>query len=97
MEQLKERRKIYLSDLLGSKIVTAEGREIGHIVDLRLSSDYEILTIMYGLSSWYHRLHLINPFKRTHRQLPMPKEIPWKYVASYDRHMVKLKENFHHT
>lgn len=84
---------IYIADLVGSKIVTAEGRTIGRVIDLRVTPgpEYRVIALECGLSGWLHRLHVL---RRVAMLLPRqgePRVIPWEDVARYDRYVVALK------
>ncbi|MBV9712347.1 MAG: PRC-barrel domain-containing protein [Ktedonobacteraceae bacterium] len=88
--------KFFISDLLGSRIVTAEGKRLGHVLDIQLTSgpEYKVTALMYGRSGLFHRLHLLNPFRKGNPSLPEPDAIPWDAVVSFEHRIVKLKSGF---
>jgi sporulation protein YlmC with PRC-barrel domain len=85
--------KFLLSDLFGARIVTAEGKTLGHVRDIQLSSgpQYKVTALMYGRGGFFHRLHLLNPFRRGKPSISKPDSVPWSAVASFERPVVKLK------
>ncbi|MBO0790877.1 MAG: PRC-barrel domain-containing protein [Ktedonobacteraceae bacterium] len=88
--------KVFLGDLLGSKIVTAEGETLGHVLDIQFTKKptYQVKALMYGRGGLFHRLHVLNPFRK--EPLPTPKSdtIPWEAVDSFKRPFVRLKAGF---
>jgi hypothetical protein len=93
----KTLKKITLTNLLGSKIVTAEGRTIGHVADIQLTRgpEYQVKALLFGWSGWLHRLYMLNPFsRRKPAQPPAPKAILWDAVDSFDCSIVRLKPGF---
>lgn len=89
-------RKVFLSDFMGCKIVTAEGKTLGHIHDVELSEgpEYQVKALLYGLGGIANHLHVLNPFRSQQREPPKPRAIPWHAVASFETHMVRLREDF---
>ncbi len=85
--------KFLISDLLGAKIVTAEGKQLGHVRDIQLTHgpEYKVTALMYGRSGLLHRLHLLNPFRKRNSPLSKPDTVLWDAVASFERPVVKLK------
>ncbi len=83
----------FISDLLGSRIVTSEGRVLGHVRDIELSSGpvYKVTKLMYGRSGFFHRLHLLNPFRKGPPSRAKPETVPWDAVVSFEGSVVKLK------
>lgn len=88
--------RCFISDLLGSIIVTSEGKMLGHVRDIQLSSgpEYKVTALMYGSGGLFHRLHLLNPFRKGKPSLAKPDTVPWNAVASFERPVVKLKPGF---
>lgn len=85
--------KLFLGDLLGCKIVTAEGKVLGHVLDIQLTSgpEYKVTALMFSRRGLFHRLHVLNPFHRERAKPVTPDTIPWEAVASFERPVVKLK------
>jgi sporulation protein YlmC with PRC-barrel domain len=89
-------RKVFLGDLLGCKIVTAQGKMLGRIHDVEISKgpEYQVRALLYGKGSIAHHLHLLNPFRSQQREPPRPLTVPWQAVASFEAHIVRLREEF---
>ena len=92
----KTGKKILLTDLLSSKIVTAEGKVIGHVANIQISRqpEYKVEALHFGWSGWLHRLYMLNPFGQKPNRPPTPKAIPWEAVASFDCSTIRLKPDF---
>ena len=88
--------KLFLGDLLGCKIITAEGKVLGHVLDIQLTSgpEYKVTALMFGRGGLFHRLHVLNPFHKERRKPARPDTVPWEAVASFARPVVKLKPGF---
>ena len=86
-------RTIFIEDLLSSRIVTAEGRKVGRVVDLELARGpgYKVTAILMGTFGWLDRLHVIGPAARFLRRAPKPKSIPWDEVEKFEGFVVTLK------
>lgn len=85
-----------LEELLNNKIVTADGKTIGHVFDIQLSRDGEhrVTALMYGQKSLLHRLHVYEPVARAFRLKQKPKTIPWEAVENSDHAVVRLKSGY---
>lgn len=85
-----------LEELLNKKIVTADGKMIGHIFDIQLSRDGEnrVTALMYGQKSLLYRLHVYEPLARAFRLKQKPKTIPWEAVEKSDHAVVHLKSGY---
>ncbi len=86
-------RTIFIEDLLSSRIVTAEGKKVGRVVDLELARGrgYMVSAIQTGTFGWLDRLHVIGPATRFIRRAPRPKSIPWDEVEKFEGFVVTLK------
>ena len=84
---------ICIADLVGSKIVTAEGKLIGRVIELRVTPgpEYRIIAIECGLGGWLHRLHVLRRVAMLLPRQDEPRVISWKDVARYERYVVTLK------
>lgn len=85
-----------LENLLDKKIVTADGKVIGHIFDIQLSRDgqFRVTALMYGQQSLLYRLHVYEPVARAFHLKQQPKTIPWEAVERFDHTSVHLKQGF---
>ena len=79
-------KTISIADLLGSRILSADGRRIGHVVDLRVDSQtYAVSDLLVGHMAWLRRL-------RIYRGVHKPHAIPWSAVESFDRYTIRLSK-----
>lgn len=85
-----------LEELLYKKIITAEGKTIGHVFDIQISRDgtFRITALMYGEKSLLYRLHTYETFARVFQFKQKPKTIPWEGVERFDYKAVHLKPGF---
>lgn len=83
----------HLEELLNKKIITAEGKTLGHIFDIQLSRDgkHRVTALMYGENSLLYRLHVYEPLARALHLKHKPKTIPWESVDHFDSSGVYLK------
>lgn len=89
-------RKIFLNDLLGCKIITAEGKMLGRIRDVEISEGprYQVKALLYGWGGIANHLHVLNPFRGQLQEPPRPQAIPWHEVESIEAHAVRLRAGF---
>jgi sporulation protein YlmC with PRC-barrel domain len=87
-------QKLRISDLLNCRIVTAEGKVIGHVADVQLTSgpEYRVTGLLFGRQAWLHRLHMLNPFE--HYTPREPDRVPWEAVASIKHPIITLKPEY---
>ena len=85
-----------LEELLFKKIITANGKLLGHVFDIQLSRDGEhrVTALMYGKNSLLFRLHTYEPFARVFRFNQKPKTIPWEVVQNVDHAAIHLKSGY---
>ena len=85
-----------LEELLYKKILTADGKKVGHIFDIQLSRDgkHRVTALMYGQKSLLFRLHVFEPVVRAFHLQQKPKTIPWKAVEHFDTAGVRLKPGY---
>ncbi len=85
-----------LEELLYKKIITADGKLIGHVFDIQLSRDGEhrITALMYGHKSLLFRLHTYELIARVFRFKQKPKTIPWEAIENFDHAAVHLKSGY---
>ncbi len=83
----------YISNLLGHKIVTAEGKRIGHVADVVLTQEdpYKVTGLLYGESGWEHRLHLLNPFTKVEHSQTKLDTLSWDDVDRIEGNTIVLK------
>jgi sporulation protein YlmC with PRC-barrel domain len=87
------RRTLFIEDLIGSKIITAEGKHLGHVVDLQFTGgpEYEVTTLVFGKSAWLYRYDVLEPFTRTFGIYLKPHTVPWNAVERFEEFVVTLK------
>ncbi len=88
---------IYIGNLLGSKIVTAEGKRIGHVADIELSPgpEYKVTGLFFGRRGLLYRLHVPDLFIQKRTQESKPYKVPWNAVDRIESGTVKLKPGYH--
>ena len=90
------KRIIRMQELLGSRIMTHDGRRVGHIFDLQVSHspEYEVVSIVYGRLAMLYRMHVLHPFAHMlHLKSEQPETISWSQVDSFERRTVTLKRS----
>ena len=87
---------ISIADLIGSKIVTAEGKKIGHVVDIEVTHGpvYEVTGLVFGRYAWLYRFDVLYPFARAFGL--EPDTIPWHAVERFEHLSVILKPGHEH-
>ena len=84
-----------ISSLLGHRIVTAEGKHVGHVADIVLTEEtpYKVRGFLYGESGWEHRLHLLNPFSKVDHAQTKPDMLSWDDVERIERSTIIVKRD----
>ncbi|HXR66387.1 MAG TPA: divalent metal cation transporter [Ktedonobacteraceae bacterium] len=84
---------LFIGDLLRYKLVTSEGKLVGHVTDIQLSKDpeYRILAFIYGRRGLLYRLHDLNPFRHLEYEEILPDKVPWEMVAQIAFPVITLK------
>lgn len=87
----------YISNLLNHKIVTAEGKRIGHVADVVLTPEapHKVTGLLYGESGWQYRLHMLNPFSKVEHSPTQSNVISWENVERVERSTIVLKPDAH--
>ena len=87
---------IRIEDLIGSKIVTAEGKMLGHVVDIHVTREREpeVIALVYGRSGWLYRLGVLYPFSQALGLQFKPYTVPWQAVEKFERLTVTLKPGY---
>ena|SRR5215469_9172443 len=85
-----------LQELLYKRILTADGKMIGHVFDIQISRDgaFRITALMYGEKSLLFRLHTYELFARVFRFKQKPKTISWENVEKIDHKAIHLKPGY---
>ena len=84
---------MYIEDLIGSEIVTAEGKHLGHVVDVQVTGGpiYEVTALIFGEVAWLYRYHVLQPFARAFGLHLKPHTVLWDSVERCEHHRVMLK------
>ena len=84
--------RICISDLLGCKIVTAEGQCLGRVMDIQLSEgpEYSVIALMFGRGALMHRWHVLNPFRTHKEQVVRIYCVPWEAVGTLEKAVICL-------
>jgi sporulation protein YlmC with PRC-barrel domain len=86
-------RTVSIADLVGSRVVLADGTRLGPVVDLEVTRgpEFRVTNLLIGTSAWLYRLDI-------HRlRIPLlgprrkPLKVPWSAVAQCDAFTVTLK------
>jgi len=87
---------IRIEDLIGSKIITADGRKLGHVVDIHVTREREpeVIALVYGRLAWLYRLGVLYPFSHLLHLTFHPYTVPWSAVAKFEHLTVTLKPDF---
>ncbi|HXM56195.1 MAG TPA: hypothetical protein VOB72_12460 [Candidatus Dormibacteraeota bacterium] len=86
-------RRIEIEDLVGGRVVDAEGRTQGHVVDILVTGlpRPEVVALALGASAWLGRLEVDSPLRRLLRRTRV-KVVPWRHVAEVEgRTTIRLK------
>jgi hypothetical protein len=86
-------KTLRIGDLLGSKVVTAEGKTLDHMVDIEIthSPEQEVTALVYGTHGWLYRWHVLYPFAQKFGLSVESYKVPWNAVESFEDFTVKLK------
>jgi sporulation protein YlmC with PRC-barrel domain len=87
---------VRIEDLIGSKIVTAEGKQVGHVVDIRITHKHEpqVIALVYGESGWLYRLGVFHPFFEALNLKFKPYTVSWQDVEKFEHLTVTLKPGY---
>ena len=85
-----------LEEFLYKKIITADGKIVGHVFDIEVSRDgaFRITALMYGEKSLLFRLHTYEPLARVFRFKQKPNTISWENVEKIDHKVIHLKPEY---
>jgi sporulation protein YlmC with PRC-barrel domain len=84
---------LHMGDVLDSKIITAEGKKLGHVADVELTAgpEFRVTKLLYGELGWLHRLYILNLFIDRKSLQRKPESVPWDAVDRIERSKVILK------
>ena len=86
-------RKMLVGNLLGSKIIDADGRVLGHVADIQVSPQppYEVQGLFYGERGWLHRFHVPANFPDEASGRRAACYVSWHFVERLEPGRVFLK------
>ncbi|QBD75370.1 PRC-barrel domain containing protein [Ktedonosporobacter rubrisoli] len=89
----KQEAAVFMGDILSKKLVTAEGKTLGHVADIQLSDgpEYRITALFFGGRGWFYRLHLLNPFVSRKLLSNKPYVVSWEDIERIEQHAIVLK------
>src|SRR5207248_7323751 len=87
------RKTITIGDLVGSNVVTAEGKRVGRVTEVRVTPgpEYRVIGLDVGLTAWLDRLHLLGRLVALRGTDIKPRMASWDDVDRYERFTVTLK------
>jgi len=90
---MQQPKTLFIEDLLGSKIVTSEGRKIGHVVDIQITPGQEhmVTALVFGQHGWLYRWHVLYPFAEKFGLRIEPNTVPWDAVERFEAFTLTLK------
>jgi sporulation protein YlmC with PRC-barrel domain len=90
-----DRRRFFIaSDLIGRRVVAANGRELGHIIDVELHHDrggFRVVALELGRYGWLDRLHILRPLARRVGGSAAPRLIDWQLVDRAPKGEIRLR------
>jgi hypothetical protein len=88
-----EPRRLNVGDIVGSLVVTANGRRLGPVVELVAEPGrrYVVTHLEIGRSAWFARYDLMHGPLRSLLGSRRGRRIPWADVAEFDGTRVTLK------
>jgi sporulation protein YlmC with PRC-barrel domain len=94
--EMQSKRTIFIGDLLGSGILTADGRHIGHVVDIQLTrgNEHKATALVYGAHGWLYRWHVLAPLAGKFGLSFEPDTIPWNAVDRFENLTITLKRGY---
>jgi hypothetical protein len=90
---LDARTSLTIEELVGSKVVTAEGQQLGRVTEVQVTPgpEYRVIGLDVGLSAWLARLHLLGRLVALCGTDIKPRTASWDDVDRYERFTVTLK------
>ena len=87
------RQTLTIEDLVGSKVVTAEGKQVGRVIEVQVTPapEYRVIGLDVGLTGWLERLHLLGRLVALRGTDIKRRTASWDDVDRYERFTVTLK------
>ena len=86
-------RRLRIGDLIGSKVVTADGETIGKVAEVRATkaAPHRVTELVVGAAAWLERLDIGAVFGRGQGEKRKPHRVPWDAVAIVEVGTIRLK------
>jgi sporulation protein YlmC with PRC-barrel domain len=83
-----------LANLIGRRVIDAEGQKIGNVVDVVLDrdDDFRIVAIEVGSTGWVHRLNIAGTIQRRRDLVGVP-QIHWGDIATIEHDCITLSKD----
>jgi sporulation protein YlmC with PRC-barrel domain len=98
--QKQQQKSVHLSvsTLLNKKVVTAEGKSLGHVADIQLTPgpQFRVIALFVGPYARLYRLHVLNPFASSPTLPRRPDSVPWEAVDCIEGSTIRLKPGYKH-
>jgi sporulation protein YlmC with PRC-barrel domain len=98
--QKQQQKSVHLSvsTLLNKKVVTAEGKKLGHVADIQLTPgpEYRIIALLIGPYAMLFRLHVLNPFASSPKLPRRPASVRWEAIDCIKGRTIRLKPGYKH-
>jgi sporulation protein YlmC with PRC-barrel domain len=95
MSRGDDQRSFFIAaDLIGRRVVAANGRELGHVIDLELQhgrGGFRVAALELGRYGWLDRLHILRPLARRIGGAAKPKLIDWRSVERAPKGELRLR------
>lgn len=87
------RGDMYLADLVGKTIRTADGARLGHVVEVVVARGAEpvVCGLLFGSYGMLYRLRMLEPLSKQFHIHLHPRYVPWSAVGSLDARGIRLR------
>jgi sporulation protein YlmC with PRC-barrel domain len=82
------------SGLIGRRVVAANGRELGHVIDVELHHErngFRVAALELGRYGWLDRLHVLRPLARRIGGSAEPRLVDWELVERAPKGEIRLR------
>ncbi|GCE47038.1 hypothetical protein EI42_00563 [Thermosporothrix hazakensis] len=92
-------RVLRIEEVLDKRIVSTEGKLIGHVLDIQVSKQadksteptYTITALLCGRYGLLHRLHVALPFARLLKVRPDTQIVLWEHVLRVEKKAIIVR------
>jgi hypothetical protein len=92
----EEGRTLLLGGLVDRRVIDADGRDLGHVVDVELTRErpWRVRSLVLGGSSgWIHRLRLDDVLWTHLAEARSPQVVAWDEVEAWDEQVIRLRRS----